>query len=274
MSRDFYFAYGSNMDPDQMAGRCPAAVPLAVVALEGWDVAINDRGVATVVSDPATTVEGVLWAVTEDCLRALDRYEGTASGLYRRETLPVRLGGRSLEAIVYLAASSEPGEPRTGYLERILRGANHFSLSVGYRQRLEALAGWGSSFSSARRELRALAARVGVGEWGEAKLWGGARVAIVPKALPTQRGEFYPPPRFIVTEWAPRLSWAFEQITAILGTKPFYCFETKFEIFARLADAADRGLSSASSPAEIVQAVIAEAIATCSDLEAPSVLAW
>ena len=267
VTRSFYFAYGSNMDHEQMGRRCPTAIPVGVAGLEGWDVAINDRGVATIVSDPAARVEGVLWSVTERCIKSLDGYEGISSGLYAREALSVHLNDRTIEAIGYLAASSEPGEPRLGYLEGILRGAAHFGLSVAYRRRLEALAGWGSFFSAARRELRVLAARIDSGMLGTAKLWGGAKVAIVSEAPPSQRGGFYPPPRFVVTEWAPELSWALEQITEILSTKPFYCLETKFEIIAHLADAADRAGPIASSASDVLRAVVEEGIAVCGDLE-------
>ena len=142
MNGNLYFAYGSNMNPDQMAERCPKATPAGVALLHGWDVAINSRGVATIVPHEAGRVtEGVLWWVTETCLRSLDHYEGVANGLYVREIFQVRLEHQVVQAIVYVASSSDPGEPRPGYLEGILRGADHFGLSRAYRRRLEALSG-------------------------------------------------------------------------------------------------------------------------------------
>lgn len=265
-----YFAYGSNMDAEQMARRCPEATALGVAILDGWDVAINDRGVATIVPDPAALVEGVLWRVTETCLRALDRYEGVASGLYRREQLALHGEGGLLEATVYVATSSEPGGPRAGYLESILAGAAAFGLSTGYRRRLEALAGQAPRFATTRRAMEALWARVAQGEIGTAKPWGGARVAIASKTRSRQRGGFYPPPRFVVTEWAPQLSWAFQQIAEILWTAPFYCFETKFEIFARLADAADRARATATTAQQVISAVTSEAVSICRQFELAS----
>jgi gamma-glutamylcyclotransferase (GGCT)/AIG2-like uncharacterized protein YtfP len=142
MSKGFYFAYGSNMSPDQMAARCPNATPVGVAVLEGWHVAINSRGVATIVPDHArSVVEGVLWRVTETCLRSLDRFERVADGLYVREEFQVRLDDRVVRAVVYVASSADLGEPRSGYLDRILHGADHFGLSRAYRRRLEALSG-------------------------------------------------------------------------------------------------------------------------------------
>jgi gamma-glutamylcyclotransferase (GGCT)/AIG2-like uncharacterized protein YtfP len=142
MNETLYFAYGSNMNPDQMKVRCPKATPAGLAVLEGWDVAINSRGVATILPDEARgVVEGVIWRVTETCLQSLDRYEGVASGTYIRERFEVRLDHDLVAAIVYVASSSDLGEPRSGYLEGILHGASHFGLSGAYRLRLEALAG-------------------------------------------------------------------------------------------------------------------------------------
>jgi gamma-glutamylcyclotransferase (GGCT)/AIG2-like uncharacterized protein YtfP len=142
MSKSFYFAYGSNMNPDQMAERCPNAAPVGVAVLGGWDVVINSRGVATIVPDlMGSAVEGVLWRVTATCLRSLDRFERVADGLYVREEFQVRLDDRVVRAVVYVASSADLGEPRSGYLDRILHGADHFGLSRAYRRRLEALSG-------------------------------------------------------------------------------------------------------------------------------------
>ena len=43
-----YFAYGSNMDADQMGRRCSAAAIIGTASLEGYRFIINSRGVATV----------------------------------------------------------------------------------------------------------------------------------------------------------------------------------------------------------------------------------
>ncbi|MEZ5143284.1 MAG: gamma-glutamylcyclotransferase family protein [Acidimicrobiales bacterium] len=136
-----YFAYGSNLDASQMANRCPGAVPGEVARLDGWAFRIGHRGVATI--EPATggVVWGGLWTVTDAHLAALDVAEGVAIGRYRRERLLVRAGTTPIEAVVYVEDFVEAGPPRTGYLERILRGAEQFGLPATYRAELEDLAG-------------------------------------------------------------------------------------------------------------------------------------
>jgi gamma-glutamylcyclotransferase (GGCT)/AIG2-like uncharacterized protein YtfP len=143
-----YFAYGSNMNPVQMRHRCPAATPVGVATLRGWEIAINERGVATIIHDEETrgrdemgAVEGVLWAVTDKCLQSLDGYEGVARGVYRREVVQVERAENRIDAVTYVATSGGRGDPRAGYLELILEGADQFGISSTHRIRLERLSG-------------------------------------------------------------------------------------------------------------------------------------
>ena len=132
MSRRRYFAYGSNLCAAQMAGRCPDAREDGVVELAGWRFVINRRGVAAIVPDPAARVFGLIWRLASACEAALDRHEGVAKGVYRKEELEA--GGAP--ALVYLAADTAPGAPREGYLERILRAAEARGLDAAYRAEL------------------------------------------------------------------------------------------------------------------------------------------
>jgi hypothetical protein len=83
----YYFAFGSNMHLDQMSTRCPGSIYEGTAVLHGWRWQINSRGVANIVQQHQPTnevVEGLVFSVTEDNERALDRYEGVKRGLYER----------------------------------------------------------------------------------------------------------------------------------------------------------------------------------------------
>ena len=58
MPERLYFAYGSNINLDQMAFRCPAAQVVSPVTLNGYRLLF--RGVATIVPDPVAQVKGLL----------------------------------------------------------------------------------------------------------------------------------------------------------------------------------------------------------------------
>ena len=74
--KKLYFAYGSNINLEQMAIRCPAARPLMPVVLEDYTLVYRGIGVATVVPERDSVVNGLLWIITPSCEKALDRYEG------------------------------------------------------------------------------------------------------------------------------------------------------------------------------------------------------
>jgi len=69
-----YFAYGSNMNNNQMRWRCPKATNLGPACLPGWTLC--ERLHADIDEDPEDAVHGVLWEITPECLAALDLYEG------------------------------------------------------------------------------------------------------------------------------------------------------------------------------------------------------
>lgn len=128
--RSLYFAYGSNMDEAWMIGRCPDAKLIGVINVQGWRFALDSSGAATILPDEASSVEGLLWSVTPEDIRSLDRHEGIKSGCYRKETLPIddyRLGQK---ALVYLS-NREPiqRDHRKGYMRRVVHAATDHGFS-------------------------------------------------------------------------------------------------------------------------------------------------
>jgi gamma-glutamylcyclotransferase (GGCT)/AIG2-like uncharacterized protein YtfP len=136
-----YFAYGSNMSPIQMLEeRCPGSVPIGIGILRNHKFIINRNGVATIVPAEGKKVIGVLWSITAEHGAVLDGYEGVKGGLYTRHFMGIEQeDGEEIEALVYIAAESEPGNPREGYLEKILYGAEYFGLPEKY---IEELRSW------------------------------------------------------------------------------------------------------------------------------------
>ncbi len=65
MSSILYFAYGSNMNLDQMAMRCPGAELGPVARLHGWKYFINGDGYAGIEQAENAEVLGCLWALQE-----------------------------------------------------------------------------------------------------------------------------------------------------------------------------------------------------------------
>ena len=76
-----YFAYGSNMNPARMAKRCPGAIDLGGAVLRNHRVV--ERLYADIDFEEGAEMQGVLYVITEEHLRKLDRFEGYPS-VYRR----------------------------------------------------------------------------------------------------------------------------------------------------------------------------------------------
>jgi len=137
--KHYYFAYGSNMDEKQMAFRCPGSQLVGRARLLGHSFLINERGVASVLPAQDCVTYGLLWTVTPADVDALDGYEGVAKGCYLKAVLPVCSDdtGEAVQAVVYVATNNNPGPPRPGYLEKIVRAARAHGFPTKYVTSLE-----------------------------------------------------------------------------------------------------------------------------------------
>jgi gamma-glutamylcyclotransferase len=79
------------------------------------------------------SIWGGLWAIPADRIPALDRAEGVHNGVYRREILRVETDRGLLETLVYIEDFIRTGEPRDGYVDKILAGAVEFGLPDWYQ---------------------------------------------------------------------------------------------------------------------------------------------
>ena len=119
-----YGAYGSNLNQSQMAIRCPAARPVATTSLSGY--ALKFRRVADIEPQADSSVPLGLWAITDACERALDRYEGFPH-LYRKRRLTTPSG----PVMVYVMNDqSNIAPPSNGYLETIKDGYTDFRADI------------------------------------------------------------------------------------------------------------------------------------------------
>lgn len=131
MKENYYFAYGSNMNLHQMDYRCPASEVVENVRLEDYRLAFRGRnpgnGVATILPEKGSHVDGVLWNITPDCEKSLDHYEGYPS-LYGKEQVIVQnQAGERQSVMVYVMNApykDVPSRPSDLYLKGILEGCH------------------------------------------------------------------------------------------------------------------------------------------------------
>ncbi len=129
-----YFAYGMNTNREEMAYRCPGAMPMGRAILP--DYRLEFKSFATIVPSPKETVEGVLWTITDSDESALDMLEGYPE-FYDKKTVSVEHDNQSYIAMTYIMGPREQGyAPSSGYYSMVSEGYQAFGLSQ--RQLLDA----------------------------------------------------------------------------------------------------------------------------------------
>lgn len=138
------------MNLEQMGFRCPHAEAVETVRLEGYRLAFcggnSNNGVATILPEDGSHVDGVLWRISEQDEKNLDYFEGWPR-FYGKESYRVTgTNGRAVEAMAYTMNApykDSPAIPSQSYLLGILYGClqnhiyNGFVLDAVQRTRRE-----------------------------------------------------------------------------------------------------------------------------------------
>ena len=117
-----YAAYGSNLDPAQMQQRAPHSPPCGTGWLTGWRLTFGgeelsfEGALATVVEDEGSQVFVMLYDVPPFDEPELDRWEGSALGLYRKIRVRVATLDGDEAAWLYVLNGYEGGLPSARYL--------------------------------------------------------------------------------------------------------------------------------------------------------------
>lgn len=134
--RILYFAYGSNMDKNQMKDRCPEHRFISVAILEGYKLvydgysSIRKGAVANIVESPDEIVYGVLYEISKEDKERLDRFEGVPD-YYKIKNVKVKdREGKEYIAITYYREPLEEGLPSEEYQNTIVDAA----IELGFPQ--------------------------------------------------------------------------------------------------------------------------------------------
>ena len=118
-----YLAYGANMDINAMSFRCPNAQPRGVFLLKNWELQFYCH--ATIEPCPGSAVAGVLWALTPDCERSLDRFEGYPDYYTKRTWCQ---DGQWI--MFYEMTNPKSGRPSPGYVGNITESYHTWHLPL------------------------------------------------------------------------------------------------------------------------------------------------
>ena len=139
----YYFAYGSNMNWQQMQRRCPSSQFFCVACLPDYHFAIarhsqlRQCGTANIFPQAGREVWGIVYDVTDPDLIILDSYEDG----YHRENIRVFRSGdghHPIEVLTYIATKEDNAPlPNPEYKRLIVEGARHWNVPESYRLMLE-----------------------------------------------------------------------------------------------------------------------------------------
>ncbi len=137
-----YFAYGSNLHPEQMSERCPSARLVGPARLMDFRLAFTREskvtypgsGVADVVAEPGLVVWGAVYSISDEDLRALDRIEGAGEAYDRKDVIVVGRESGEISAVTYSVTQKADNEipPSTEYITRVIDGARACGLHRDY----------------------------------------------------------------------------------------------------------------------------------------------
>ncbi|SMP11314.1 Cation transport regulator ChaC [Desulfurobacterium pacificum] len=145
----YYFAYGSNMNPERMKDRGADFKSLRRAILKGYKLVFNKKskrygGCANIEPDENAIVEGVLYELKEPeiAIKRLDFYEGYPENYDRVKVTVETEDGEKIKAFTYIAQPryiDSTVRPSKRYLAHLLKACELGLLSPQYCEKIKRL---------------------------------------------------------------------------------------------------------------------------------------
>lgn len=133
----YYVAYGSNINLEQMAYRCPNSKVVCTGFINNYKLVYNRH--ANVVPCKNEKVPVLLWDINEVDWRNLDMYEGYPNYYYKEVIQVEKANGETCKAVIYLMSDFKEQSnldipPSFNYFNGIVEGyvSNNMDLSYLY----------------------------------------------------------------------------------------------------------------------------------------------
>lgn len=135
MKKILYAAYGSNMNAQQMAYRCPNSKIFGKTFIEDYILlfrGINGKAVANIEPSPGDKVPVIIWEISKSDELNLNRFEGYPT-VYKKEYLKIKVKGRYRKIMLYIMEQDRLlGMPSKQYFKKVLDGYRLFGFNEEY----------------------------------------------------------------------------------------------------------------------------------------------
>jgi len=125
----YYFAYGSNLNKEQMTVRCPTAKFIGAAELSGFKLVF--RGVLDIEHSRSNSkVIGAIFKVRSKDIYNLDQYEGYPT-FYTKETVIAKIKNKNVKLFYYLMVNQTDVKPPSKfYYDSCYQGYKDWGLDV------------------------------------------------------------------------------------------------------------------------------------------------
>ena len=135
MKRRLYIAYGSNLNKEQMARRCPTARYVGTGMVEGYELKFKGRpdgAYATIDPKKGGTVPVAIWEIQPYDEFRLNQYEGYPNH-YFTKNIPVKIGNHEVTGMVYIMnLRAQANLPSKRYYKTVEKGYEDCGLDTAY----------------------------------------------------------------------------------------------------------------------------------------------
>ena len=130
-----YIAYGSNLNKEQMARRCPTARYVGTGMVEGYELKFKGRpegAYATIDPKKGGTVPVAIWEIQPYDEFRLHQYEGYPNH-YFTKNIPVKIGNHEVTGMVYIMnLRAQANLPSDKYYDTVEQGYKDCDLDIAY----------------------------------------------------------------------------------------------------------------------------------------------
>ena len=127
-----YFAYGSNLNHEQMKRRCSGAKYIKKHTLKSYKLCFSHKtkssiyGHANIITNKKSKVLGALWDINKKDEKELDWYEGVDYNYYKKNYFTLK----GKKVLVYVQKIYYLQKPNSTYLHTIIKGYKDCSLDM------------------------------------------------------------------------------------------------------------------------------------------------
>ncbi len=127
-----YFAYGSNLNHEQMKRRCNGAKYIKKHTLKSYKLCFSHKtkssiyGHANIIKNKKSKVLGALWNINKKDEKELDWYEGVDYNYYKKNYFTLK----GKKVLVYVQKIYYLQKPNSTYLHTIIQGYKDCSLDM------------------------------------------------------------------------------------------------------------------------------------------------